>query len=100
MSIFYETFFTNPQGEWRYALGFEPSFMLPDDYSVFRELWETLNAIKALQPWVGKMSPADRLVLLAPENTPPAIPQLEWNYVVKNTWVGRLPRHAPQNPIR
>jgi hypothetical protein len=98
MSVFYETFFTNPQGEWRYALGFEPSFMLPDDYSVFRELWETLNAIKAVQPWVRKMSPADRLVLLAPDNTPPAIPQLEWKYVVKDTWVGRLPRHAPQNP--
>lgn len=92
MSVFYETFFTNPRGDWRYALGFEPSFMMPDDYAVFRELWETLNAIKSVQPWVSKMIPADRLVLLGPENVPPTIPQLEWKYVVKDTWVGRVPR--------
>jgi hypothetical protein len=94
MSVFYETFFMNPHGDWRYALGFEPSFMLPEDYAVFRELWETLNALKAVQPWVEKMRAEDRLVLLGPEGTPPAIPQLEWGYVVNGMWVGRRPREA------
>jgi hypothetical protein len=89
MSVFYETFFTNPRGDWRYILGYEPSFMPPEDYAVYKELWETLNAISAVQPWVAKMKPADRLVLLGPENTRPIIPELEWNYVVSNTWVGR-----------
>ena len=100
MSVFYETFFTNPLGDWRYALGFEPSFMHPEDYAVFRELWQTLNAVQAVQPWVNKMTPADRLVLLGPSFNPPAIPQLEWKYVIKDTWVGRLPREdSPPKPI-
>ena len=94
MSVFYETFFTNPHGDWRYILGYEPTFMPPDDYAVYRELWETLNALKAVQPWVAKMKPADRLVLLGPPNTRPAIPELEWNYVVNHTWVGRKPKQA------
>ena len=95
MSVFYETFFTNPRGEWRYILGYEPSFMPPEDHAVYKELWETLNAIKAVQPWVAKMKPADRLVLLGPQNTRPIIRELEWNYVVSNTWVGR--RHKEKN---
>ena len=94
MSVFYQTFYTNPRGEWRYALGFEPSFMRPEDYSVYLELWETLNALKAVQPWVAKMTVADRLVLLGSENTRPAIPELEWKYVVRDTWVGRRARSA------
>jgi hypothetical protein len=94
MSVFYETFFTNPRGDWRYILGFEPSFMMPEDYAVFRELWETLNAMKAVQPWVVKMRMADRLVLLGPETTRPALPELEWKYIVKDTWVGRLRRES------
>jgi hypothetical protein len=98
MSVFYETFYTNPHGDWRYALGFEPSFMRPEDYAVYLELWQTLNALKAVQPWVAKMTPADRLVLLGQETTRPAIPKLEWKYLVKDTWIGRVPRASGTEP--
>jgi hypothetical protein len=90
LSVFYQTFFTNPRGEWRYALGFEPSFMRSGDLTVYDELWGTLNAVKATAPWVKRMSPSDRLVLLGPPQPAPAIAELEWHYPVANTWVGRL----------
>jgi len=98
MSVFYETFFTNPHGDWRYALGFEPSLMLPEDYAVYKELWRTKNAVQATAPWVAKMTPADRLVLLGPAEPKPTIPELEWFYAADDTWVGRLPKN--QGPLQ
>lgn len=92
LSVFYETFFTNPHGQWRYALGFEPSFMLAENRAVYLELWRTLNAIRACAPWVQKMTPADRMVLVSGPQPRPAIAGLEWNYTATNTWVGRLPK--------
>jgi hypothetical protein len=92
LSVFYKTFFTNPHGDWRYILGFEPSFMLPEDLAVYQELWRTKNAIHACAPWVAKMKPADRLILTGGPQIRPAFPQLEWRYAAENTWVGRLPR--------
>jgi len=37
MLLFYETFFKNPTADWRYAVGFEPSMMLPEDLEVLRK---------------------------------------------------------------
>ncbi len=94
LSVFYQTFFTNPRGNWRYALGFEPSFMTPENLAVYDELCRTLNAIQACAPWVKRMTPADRLVFLAPPEIRPAIPELEWHYALPNTWIGRLPGNS------
>lgn len=92
LSVFYQTFFQNPHGDWRYVLGFEPTFMRPQDLAVYQELWRSLNAIRACAPWVKQMTPADRLVLLGGPRPPPAIYELQWYYAANNTWVGRLPR--------
>jgi hypothetical protein len=73
--------------------------MLPENLAVYRELWGTLNAIRACEPWVRKMTPADRLVLVAPAEIRPAIPQLEWYYAASNYWVGRLPRSSAGAPV-
>lgn len=98
LSVFYYTFFTNPHGDWKYALGFEPSFMRPDDYEVYKNLWRTKNAVEATKPWVAQMRPEDRLVLLGGPEPKPTIPQLEWYYAAQDTWVGRLPR-PKQGPL-
>jgi hypothetical protein len=41
---------------------------------------------------MDKMRPEDRLVLRGGRGSPPDISQLEWNYGVSGTWIGRLPR--------
>jgi hypothetical protein len=92
LSVFYQTFFQNPHGNWRYILGFEPSFMRPEDLAVYQDLWRTLNAVQACAPWVKQMTPADRLVLRGGPRTRLSIPGLQWAYAATNTWVGRLPR--------
>ena len=96
LSVFYETFFTNPHGRWRYALGFEPSFMTAENLAVYDELCRTLNAIHSTVPWVQKMTPGDRLILIAPPEIRPAIPELEWHYAAANTWIGRRPEQQSQ----
>ena len=98
LSVFYQMFFQNPHGSWRYALGFEPSFMTPENLAVYQELWATLNALRACAPWVQKMTPVDRLVLVGGPQPQPAIPELEWYYAAENLWVGRLPRRDQTVP--
>lgn len=96
MGVFYQTFFKNPQGDWRYMLAYEPALMPADDFKTYRSiLWNNGDA-KAYKPWVTKMQPADRLVIRGGKGERPNIPQLEWNYGVSGLWIGRTLR-APQN---
>ena len=95
MRVFNETFFKNPAAPWRYALGFEPGLMRPDDLVVVRKVQWNFGDVRAYEPWIKKMRPEDRLVLRASwlrASGPPNIPELEWRYAVSDLWVGRLRR--------
>jgi hypothetical protein len=96
MTIFYQTFFKNPNGDWRYILGYEPALMPDEDFQVFHKILWNYGDAKAYAPWVEKMRPEDRLVIRGGRGSPPNIPQLEWNYGVSDIWIGRLPR-IPQS---
>lgn len=95
MTLFYQTFYKNPTGDWRYMLGFEPTWMPKEDFDVYHSVHWNLGDSKAYAPWVNKLQPADRLAIRGGRGTPPGIPQLEWNYGVSGIWIGRLPR-SPQ----
>jgi hypothetical protein len=92
MGVFYALFFKNPDAPWKYALGFEPALMRPEDYRVWAEIKRSRGATEAFMPWVEKMTPADRLYLQQWSNTPPPIPGLEWFQPVPGIWAGRRPR--------
>ncbi len=92
MTIFYQTFFKNPDGDWKYIVGYEPAFMPADDFKVYHSVHWNLGDAKAYAPWVKKMTPADRLVIRGGRGEAPNIPQLEWNYGASGIWIGRLPR--------
>jgi hypothetical protein len=93
MTIFYQTFFKNPNAGWKYILGFDPTFMPAEDFDVYHKVEWNFGDAKTYAPWVAKMKPADRLVIRGSGGSPPHIPQLEWNYGVSGIWIGRLP-HA------
>lgn len=96
MTIFYETFFKNPNGDWRYMLGYESGFMPDGDFKVYHQIMWNYGDAKAYAPWVEKMRPPDRLVIRGPGGGPPNIPQLEWKYGVSGIWIGRVPQtNAP-----
>ncbi len=87
MRIFYNTFYNHPDGQWRYILGFESTMMPPEDLETYRNILR-LNNAAAYGPWVKKMTPLDRLVILSQSGTPPQISGLEW-YNLADLWVGR-----------
>jgi hypothetical protein len=96
MTVFYQTFFKNPNADWRYILGYEPAFMPKEDFEVFHKVLWNFGDAKAYEPWVEKMRPQDRLVIRGGRGSPPNIPQLEWEYGVSGIWIGRSPR-IPQS---
>jgi hypothetical protein len=96
MTIFYQTFFKNPDGDWRYILGYEPGFMPDEDFKVYHSVIWNFGDARAYEPWVKKMRPEDRLVIRGGGGDRPNIPQLEWDYAVSGIWIGRVPR--PNTP--
>jgi hypothetical protein len=92
MTVFYQTFFKNPNADWRYILGYEPAFMPKEDFDVFHKIMWNFGDAKAYEPWVEKMRPPDRLVIRGGRGSPPNLPQLEWEYGVSGIWIGRTPR--------
>jgi hypothetical protein len=96
MTVFYQTFFKNPNADWRYILGYEPGFMSNEDFSVYHNIMWNFGDAKACEPWLKKMRPPDRLVVRGGRGSPPNLPQLEWEYGVSGIWIGRTPR-LPQS---
>jgi hypothetical protein len=95
MTVFYQTFFKNPDGDWRYILGYEPGFMPDEDFQVYHKVLWNYGDAKAYEPWVKKMRPEDRLVIRGNGGSPPNLPQLEWDYGISGIWIGRTPRLPP-----
>lgn len=89
MQFFYNTFYMNPQADWRYILGFEPALMREEDLKILRSIQRNPGDPRTYEPWIQKMQPADRLVIYSP--VPPALPELEWHDAINNIWIGRLP---------
>jgi hypothetical protein len=98
MDVFFRTFYKNPTAPWRYALGFEPGLMLPENLAVLRKAQWNFGDSRAYEPWVEKMRPADRLIIHAAGGARPNLPELEWNYAATEIWIGRLPRPGNNSP--
>jgi hypothetical protein len=90
MELFYNTFYKNPQGDWRYILGLEPALMPDEDLHTFRTIQFNKFALPAYEPWIKKMQPADRLALYSAGE--PNLPALQWHNAVGNLWIGRKPK--------
>jgi hypothetical protein len=92
MSLFYQTFYKNPNGDWRYMLGFEPTWMPKEDFDIYHKILWNFNDGKAYKSWIDQMTPADRLAVRGGGGGTPDIPGLEWKYAVSGIWIGRLPQ--------
>jgi hypothetical protein len=90
MAFFYNTFYKNPQANWRYILGFEPALMPEDDLNILRKIQWSRYDWSSYKPWIDKMRPQDRLEI--PTVAQPPIPDLEWHLAAKDIWIGRKSR--------
>lgn len=94
MTVFYQTFFKNPQANWRYVLGYEPALMQPDDLKTLRNIQWNDGDPRTYQPWLDKLRPEDRFVFIGGARTEPSMPGIEWIYAATDRWIGR-PVQAP-----
>lgn len=88
MSLFYQVFYLNPHGKWRYTLGFEPVWMTTDNLKIYRNIQISRGKNKSYVPWVDKMTEKDRMILI--RNTKPQIEGVEWHEVTPTIWSGKL----------
>jgi hypothetical protein len=93
MQFFYNTFYKNPGGDWRYMSGFEPALMPVDDLKIYRDIHRMEGSLDSYQPWVKKLRPQDRLAVA--RSSPPDIPALEWKQAAPGVWIGRLAASKP-----
>jgi hypothetical protein len=67
--------------------------MLPENLEVFDKVVWNNGDVRAYKPWVKKMGPNDRLIIPSPwlkSGEVPVILELEWAFVAKKLWIGRL----------
>jgi hypothetical protein len=89
--LFHQLFYQRPDAAWRYMVGFEPGLLPPRDLAVYRD-FRKRGTVEALQPWVARMQPRDRLLLELTAGASPGVPELEWKHLGGQLWSGRLPR--------
>jgi hypothetical protein len=95
MTVFYDTFFKNPNAPWRYILGYESAMMPPEDLAVVHKVQWNHGELGAYEPWVKKMTPADRLILTPmwmSSHSVDQLTELEWHRAANDWWIGRLKR--------
>lgn len=88
MRLFYEVFYLNPYGTWRYALGFEPAWMPEDDLKIYRHIQLSRGKNESYQAWVQKMTEKDRMIII--RNVKPGIEGLDWHEVTPTVWSGKI----------
>ena len=92
--LFHQLFYRRPDAPWRYMVGFEPGLLPPEDLAVYREFLKR-DTVEALRPWIERMQPRDRLVVVLSEPGAPAMPELEWKNLGGPLWCGRRPARRP-----
>lgn len=97
MSLFYQVFYLNPKGPWRYTLGFEPAWMTEDNLKIYRHIQLTRGKNESYAPWVGKMTAKDRMILV--RGVKPQIEGLEWHEVTPSIWSGRVVNIAKKTDV-
>jgi hypothetical protein len=92
LGFFYNTFYKNPRGDWRYILGFEPALIPDEDRRIYRYILQHRRSLESYSPWIEKLRPIDRIVVYS--SSQPELPKLEWHQAAGGMWIGRLLKEA------
>lgn len=88
MFHFYFQFYNEPEGKYRYILGFESATMPREDKVVLRDLSYTGGHASAYKPWIDKLTKKDRI--FASNDITKEYPQLDWVRASNKLWIGKL----------
>ncbi|MBP5467645.1 MAG: hypothetical protein J6Z11_00205 [Candidatus Riflebacteria bacterium] len=88
MRHFYYQYFNDPEGKYKYVLGFEPAIMLEDNKKIFRDILYSRFHYKAYKPWVDKLTKNDRLFTIV--DLSKNYPQLDWVKAGEKLYIGKV----------
>ena len=88
MRHFYVQYYAEPDGKYKYILGFEPAIMPLEDKKVFRDISYSQFHYKAYKPWVDKLTKKDRL--FASVDLSDYYPQLDWIKASNKLYIGKI----------
>ena len=88
MTHFYYQYYADPEGKYKYVLGFEPAIMPQADRKTFREIIYSLFHYSSYKPWVDKLTEKDRI--FAYNDISPYYPQLDWIKAGTHLWIGKI----------
>ncbi len=88
MKHFYFQYFADPEGKYKYVLGFEPATMAEENKKIFRDITYSQFHFKAYKPWVDKLTKKDRL--FTTEDLRENYPQLDWVKAAKKLYIGKI----------
>ena len=90
MDHFYHQYYADPEGKYKYVLGFEPAIMFPENRKIFREIIYSSFHHSSYKPWIDKLTEKDRI--FASVDLSPYYPQLDWIKAGNKLWIGKLPK--------
>ncbi len=90
MGVFFNFSHLFPESSWSYVLGLEPAHMNKDNVQIFRAYRKNRD-LRDLRPWAAKLRPQDRLILFTGSAKTPPLPQLEWQFLPPQCWIGKPP---------
>lgn len=88
MAHFYYQYYADPEGKYKYVLGFEPAIMFPENRKVFREIVYSSFHYSSYKPWIDKLTEKDRIFASADISS--YYPQLDWIKAGNKLWIGKL----------
>jgi hypothetical protein len=88
MNHFYYQYFADPEGKYKYILGFEPAIMPQEDRKIFREIIYSLFHYSSYKPWIDKLTEKDRIFVSYDISS--HYPQLDWIKAGKHLWIGKI----------
>lgn len=86
-SLFYQSIRLFPNGDWRYAVGFEPALMPANDFATLMAILQNQGNPLTFDYWLKQMQPGDLLIIRDPK---PAGTGLTWKHC-DGYWLGRKP---------
>ncbi len=96
MYHFYYQYYNDPEGKYKYALGFEPVTMTNENRMIFREITYSYYNYKSYKTWIDKLTEKDRI--FASTDLRKYYPQLDWIKAGKHLYIGKEKKEIRNMP--
>ncbi|MBQ3644781.1 MAG: hypothetical protein II961_09310 [Candidatus Riflebacteria bacterium] len=96
MNHFYYQYYNDPEGKYKYVLGFEPVIMTDENRMVYREIIYSYYNYKSYKIWIDKLTEKDRIFVSI--DLSKNYPELDWIRAGKHLYIGKEKKEIRNKP--